>query len=179
MTVISVFGSATPQPGSSDYQLAFEVGQHLARAGYTVQTGGYSGIMAAASQGANEANGHVIGITSSQIELFRPGGPNDWVLEEIKYPTLRERLFHVVEQCDAAVVLPGGIGTLAELALIWNFVQTGEIRARPIVTIGHIWKQTLSAFISPDYIHPDHSHLVHIANTPSEAVSYIQQMLKD
>ena len=70
--VISVFGSSAPQPGSADYEAARDLGRRLAEAGFTVQTGGYMGTMEGVSRGANEAGGHVIGVTCDQIEEFRP-----------------------------------------------------------------------------------------------------------
>ena len=49
--VISVFGSSAPQPGSADYELARDLGRRLAEAGFTVQTGGYMGVMEGLSRG--------------------------------------------------------------------------------------------------------------------------------
>ncbi|MBN1995286.1 MAG: LOG family protein [Anaerolineae bacterium] len=171
--VISVFGSSSPQPGSADYEAARTVGRLLARAGFAVQTGAYSGVMAAASQGASEAGGHVIGVTSAQIEQFRPIPPNQWVREEIKCQTLRERQSHLVSCCDGAVVLPGGIGTLAEMAMMWSLVQVGEISPRPIVLVGGLWQRTLAAFIDEAYVRPSHQEMLTIARTPDEAVKKI------
>ena len=145
--VISVFGSSAPKPGSADYQSAKTVGRLLAEAGFTVQTGGYIGVMSAASQGANEAGGHVIGVTSAQIEQYRPTPPNQWVIEEVKCKGLRDRLLYLVDNCDGAIVMPGGIGTLSELSLIWSFVQVGEISPLPIVAVGGINKDNVSDVI--------------------------------
>ena len=168
--VISVFGSSAPRPGSADYEAARTVGRLLAQAGFAVQTGSYSGIMAGASQGACEAGGHVIGVTCAQIEQYRPVPSNQWVKEQIKHQTLRERLLYLVDQCDGAIIMPGGIGTLSELALIWSFVQTGEIAPRPIITVGGLWQRTLAAFIDEDYVQPDHQALITVARTADEAV---------
>ncbi|MDM8528494.1 LOG family protein [Anaerolineales bacterium HSG24] len=173
MPIISVFGSSAPQLGSAAYEMARKTGQLLAEAGFAVQTGGYSGVMAAASQGANEAGGHVIGITSAKIELFRPIPPNQWVIEEIKYQTLQDRLLHLVNQCDGCVVLPGGIGTLSELSLIWSLVQVKEIEPRPIVTVGEMWQRTLAAFMTAEYVRPDYQSLINIVDTPYEAIKII------
>jgi uncharacterized protein (TIGR00730 family) len=169
-TVISVFGSSSPRPGSADYEAARTVGCLLAQAGFVVQTGGYSGIMAAASQGANEAGGHVIGVTSAQVEQWRPIPANQWVIEEIKCQTLRERLLYLVDNCHGAVVMPGGIGTLSEMALIWSFVQVGELSPRPIIVVGGLWQRTLAAFIDEEYVSPIHQELVTIVRTADEAV---------
>ncbi|MFQ5342158.1 MAG: hypothetical protein ACE5F6_11500, partial [Anaerolineae bacterium] len=62
--VVAVFGGGAPPPGSPAYAEAERLGRLLARAGYSVLNGGYSGTMEAVSRGANEAGGHVIAVTS-------------------------------------------------------------------------------------------------------------------
>ncbi len=173
--IISVFGSASPKPGSADYESARHLGQMLAQSGFTVQTGGYSGIMAGTSQGAHEAGGHVIGVTSVQIEQFRPMPANQWVKQEIRCQTLRERLLYLVDHCQAAIIMPGGVGTLSELALIWSFVQVGEITPRPIIAVGGLWQRTLAAFIDPAYVRPDIQMLVTTVRTVEEAIKQLQR----
>lgn len=176
--VVSVFGSSAPRPNSADYEAARMVGRLLAQGGCIVQTGGYSGVMAAASQGAVEAGGHTIGITSAQIETFRAAPPNEWVKKEVKHKTLRDRLLYLVDHCDGVIVMPGGIGTLSELALIWSFVQTGECHPLPIVTVGGLWQRTLAAFMDDAYIKPAHRELVTLTRTPSEAVAALLDSLE-
>lgn len=177
MAIISVFGSAHPQPGSADYELARQMGQLLAEAGHTVQTGGYGGVMAGASQGAAEGGGAVIGVTCTQIEIFRPLTANEWVTEEIKFETLRERLAYLVENNDGIAVMSGGVGTLSELALSWSLVQVGEIPPRPIVAVGGLWARTLNAFLSPEYVPEPYAGLVKLAKTPRDALSTLTQLI--
>ena len=69
--VIAVYGSSTVRDGDPAWLRARELGRELARAGATVMTGGYGGIMEACSHGAHEAGGHVIGVT---VELFETRG---------------------------------------------------------------------------------------------------------
>jgi len=176
--IISVFGSGSPRSGSADYEAARAVGRLLAQAGFTVQTGGYDGVMAAASQGANEAGGHVIGVTCAQIERFRAAPINPWVKEEIKRETLRERLLYLMDHNQGVVVMPGGIGTLSELAMIWSFVQTGEVSPRPIIAVGGQWQRTLAAFIDENYVRPEHQKLITTARTTQEAVTKLVNQLK-
>jgi len=176
--VISVFGSSAPRPGSQPYVEAYAAGRLLAESGFAVATGGYSGTMTAVSQGAAEAGGHVIGVTSEQIERFRPLGPNQWVKEEIRYVTLRDRLLHLVTQNDGMIVLPGGIGTLSEMSLAWSFLQTGEMSKRPFVMLGDIWQNTINAFNDPQYIRAQHLALLHFADTPETAVSFIKNHIE-
>lgn len=173
--VITVFGSAAPGPGSDAYESARSVGRLLAEAGYAVATGGYCGTMTAVSQGASEGGGHVIGITSEQIERFRPLRPNEWVEEEIRYPTLRERLLHLVRHNDGMISLPGGIGTLTEVALAWNFLVVGEIEPVPLILLGSVWNNTIHTFNDPQYINKQHLAFLTFLETAEAAVSHLRK----
>ena len=176
--VISVFGSSAPQPDSPAYEEARAVGRLLAEANCAVATGGYSGTMSAVSQGAAEAGGHVIGVTSDQIEQFRPLGPNGWVMEEIRYATLQDRLLHLVQQNAGMIVLPGGIGTLSEMALAWSFMQVGEIGTRPLVLLGSTWRETIMTFNEMGVIRKDHLALLHFAESAAAAVSFVVEQVE-
>lgn len=173
--VISVFGSARPRPGDEAYVQAYMVGQLLAKTGFTVATGGYSGTMAAVSQGAAEAGGHVIGVTSGVIERFRPMKANQWVTEEVWYENLRDRLLHLVTHNHGMVALPGGIGTLSELTLAWSFMQVQEIEPRPLVLFGPVWRNMLDTFLSPQYVTDSHVQLLSFADTPAGVISALQK----
>lgn len=173
--VISVFGSSKPEPGSPAYEQARSVGRLLAEAGFAVATGGYTGTMAAVSDGAAGAGGHVIGVGSAQIERFRPGALNEWVVEAIQYETLRDRLYHLVVENDGMIALPGGVGTLSEMALAWSFLQVGEVKPRPLVLLGDLWQETMEAFIRSEYVPQAHATLLRYADTPEEAVAYIRE----
>jgi uncharacterized protein (TIGR00725 family) len=142
---VTIFGGAQPKPGEPAYQDAYRLGQMLGQAGHVVLTGGYVGTMEAASWGASEAGGHVIGITCEDIERQRSVKANQYVMEEIRFPTLNERLMGLVFNCDAAIALPGGLGTLAEIAMFWNHVAIKAIPARPFVVVGEGWKATVDA----------------------------------
>ena len=142
---ITIFGGSQARPGDQSYQEAYLLGALLGNAGHTILTGGYIGVMEAASRGAAESGGHVIGVTCDEIEKWRPVGPNPWVKEERRYPTLRQRLFALIDSCDAAIAMPGGIGTLAEIAEMWSQVQSQAITPRPLILVGSGWKQTFIA----------------------------------
>lgn len=148
MMRVTVFGGSQPKPGDLAYTRALYLGQLIGGAGYTVLTGGYIGTMEAISRGAAEAGGHVVGVTCDEIEAWRPVSPNPWIQEEIRYSTIRQRLFGLIEDCDAAVALPGGIGTLAEVAEMWSHLQTGAISARPLILVGNEWQITMDRFFT-------------------------------
>jgi uncharacterized protein (TIGR00730 family) len=145
---ITVFGGSSPKPGEEAYEQAYQLGRLIGEAGYTVLTGGYIGTMEAVSRGANENGGHVIGVTCSQIEAWRPVSPNRWIQEEMRYHTLKDRMYALIDNCDAALVLPGGIGTLAELSVMWSQLQTGAITPRPLIYIGEGWQAVFEMLIA-------------------------------
>jgi len=145
---VTIFGGTAPRPGEASYQEAWRLGNLLARAGHTVLTGGYMGTMEAASHGASEAGGHVIGVTCDEIERWRGSRANPWVQEEWKTATLFERLALLMDHADAAIALPGGPGTLAEITLLWNRMIIAAAPVRPLILVGNGWKTTFEALWS-------------------------------
>jgi uncharacterized protein (TIGR00730 family) len=143
---VSVFGGSSPKPGEPAYQEAQRLGALLGTAGYTVLTGGYIGTMEAVSRGTAEAGGNVIGVTCEEIEAWRPGGANAWVTEERRFSTLRERLFTLIDTCQAAIALPGGAGTLTEISLMWNQMITRSLPPRPLILVGPGWEAVFKEF---------------------------------
>lgn len=143
---ISVFGGSQPRDGEAAYAEAMELGRLLAERGHTVLTGGYIGTMEAVSRGAHEAGGHVIGVTCAEIERWRAIGANQWVKEELRKETLMERIHALIHESDAALALPGGIGTLAEISLMWNLMVVESLHRRPLILIGSGWQSTIDQF---------------------------------
>jgi uncharacterized protein (TIGR00730 family) len=143
---VSVFGGSQPKEGDAAYAEAQELGRLLAQRGHIVLTGGYIGTMEAVSRGACEAGGHVIGVTCEDIETWRAVKPNNWVMEEIRKKTLIERLHALIHESDAAFALPGGAGTLTEIALMWNLMIVESLHRRPLVLIGDGWQSVFDQF---------------------------------
>ena len=137
---ISVFGGSQPKEGTAAYLDGMELGRLLAERGHTVLTGGYIGVMESVSRGAKEAGGHVIGVTCEDLETWRPIKANSWVMEEIRKKTLVERLHTLIHESDAALALPGGPGTLAEISLMWNLMIVESLHRRPLILIGDGWQ---------------------------------------
>ena len=176
---ITVFGGSQPKPGESAYEQALHLGSLIGEAGYTVLTGGYIGTMEAVSRGASEAGAHVIGVTCDEIEAWRPVKPNPWVAEEIRFPTLRQRLYALIESCDAALALPGGVGTMTEISLMWNLLLTAAIPPRPLITIGSGWRAVVSQLYAHNgnYIPPLQRQWLHQAPNVATAFRQLQELL--
>jgi uncharacterized protein (TIGR00730 family) len=178
--IVTVFGASQTQPGDSLYQDALLLGNLLAEAGFSIATGGYIGTMEAVSRGASEAGGHVIGITCEEIENWRKVGANPWVVEERKQLTLIQRLDVLISTCDAAMALPGGVGTLAEILVMWNRLIVKSISPRPLVLIGQGWKETMSIFLNEqgNYISEVDKNWLHFADSIPQAVSLLKTLLE-
>ena len=172
---ISVFGGSQPKEYSMAYAEAQELGKLLAQRGHIVLTGGYMGTMEAASRGAAEAGGHVIGVTCEDIERWRAVGPNKWIKEEWRKKTLMERLQALVEGCDAALALPGGPGTLTEISLTWNLMIIGSLHRRPLILIGSGWQNVLDQFYQSfdGYVSATQRELVQFAPDIKTAVELL------
>jgi uncharacterized protein (TIGR00725 family) len=159
--IITVFGSHNPKPGNEQYRVAEELGNELSAAGYTVATGGYAGTMEAVLKGA----GGGIGYTA---EIFT-AAPNRFVTEERKSATLLQRIDRILTESDGFVCLPGGTGTLLELAAAWEIVNKKMAGKRPIVCLGEFWKPVVMTLAGEPTIDNIHS----LQNQKSTATSYV------
>lgn len=136
--IVSVFGTGRAKEGEPAYILAKQIGRALAEAGFVIANGGYRGTMQAAARGAARAGGTVIGVTCT---AFKNSVANEYITREISTASLAERLQTLVELGQGYVVLPGGTGTLLELAMVWELKNKGFLdRAKPIVLAGGFWR---------------------------------------
>ncbi len=140
--VISVFGSSQALPGSRLYASSRKMGQLLGAAGFDLMTGGYEGVMQAASEGAHEAGAHVIGVTMARFE----SQVNDHVMEETRTADFYERFAWLVDRADGYIAMHGGIGTLAEVTFTWQEILLGMVPARPLILVGDRWQKLFVSF---------------------------------
>lgn len=117
--LVSVFGSSRVQPGDPLYDEALSWGHAIGEAGFGVATGGYGGAMEAVSRGVRERDQLVVGVTAPALFPERVHC-NRYVDVEIPAPTLTSRIERLLDMGWAWIVLPGGVGTLAELVLAWT-----------------------------------------------------------
>lgn len=166
---IAVFGSSDTAPGTHDWQEAEALGWSLATAGHAVATGGYAGTMEAASKGAHQAGGHVVGVTADLLFPHR-GGPNRYVIEVRDHQTIASRIGDLVDSSDAAIVLPGSIGTAAELLVAWNRAAIDsfrEVPKWPLIAVGQPWNTVIPGLLA-DLSAPDVVTLVPNANAAAD-----------
>ncbi len=172
---VTVFGGSQAEEGSRDYVQAYDLGKLLARRGHTVLTGGYMGTMEAVSRGAHEMGGDVIGVTCAEIEHWRAIGANQWVKVELRKETLIERLQALIEGCDAAISLPGGPGTMAEILLMWNLIIIGSQEQKRLIVTGEGWRNVFNQLFldMARYIPPMQRELLSFAPDVNAAVGML------
>jgi uncharacterized protein (TIGR00730 family) len=130
---VSCFGSARVAPDDARYAQARATGRGLAKAGFTVITGGGPGLMEAANRGAKEAGGLSVGLN---IELPFEQAPNPYQDIELMFHYFFTRKLMFVRYASAFVVFPGGFGTLDELFEALVLIQTHKVRNFPVVLMG-------------------------------------------
>ncbi len=140
--IVTIFGGSKCAENSPEYIEAKDLGSRLAEAGFTICTGGYLGIMEAASRGAREKGGRVYGIVMNQFK----SEPNRYLTDKVATNHFYERLQNLITRSVGFVALRGGMGTVTEISLVWNKLQTGVLGRRPLVLVGDCWKPVIEAW---------------------------------
>jgi hypothetical protein len=142
---VTVFGSARFTEIHPYYRMARLVGAELAKAGFTVMTGGGPGIMEAANRGAKDVGGRSIGCN---IVLPQEQKHNPYLDQWITFRYFFVRKVMLVKYSYAFVALPGGFGTLDEVFETATLIQTAKIREFPLVLMGKEFWRPLLDFMS-------------------------------
>ena len=169
--IVTIFGGSKCTEGDVEYSQARRVGQLLAEAGYTICTGGYLGVMEAASRGAHEKGGRVLGIIMNQFKAE----PNRYLTDKVATPHFYERLQQLITRSVGFVAIRGGMGTVTELSLVWNKIQTRVIGPRPLVLLGDCWPAVVESWQRSLAVSDDDVRVLDFASTPEEAVALIKQ----
>lgn len=168
--IITIFGGSRCTENSPEYVEAKKLGGRLAESGFTICTGGYLGVMEAASRGAREKGGRVFGIVMNQFK----SEPNRYLTDKVATSHFYERLQNLIERSSGFIALRGGIGTVAEISLVWNKLQTGVIERRPLVLLGECWKPIIEAWQKHLVVSDRDISLLKFADTVEQAVEIIE-----
>lgn len=170
MPTITIYGSSQAGPDDAAYQAAECIARGLALKGYAVMSGGYLGVMEAVSKGARAGGGHVVGVTTNQIGDQFKLKPNAYLDEIVNFPDLRDRLLYMVENADGYLAMPGGIGTLHEIAETWELMRIGGIPRRPFVCYGSFWTDVIGRLQDSAYLGDGYHGMIAFAQSPAEAL---------
>jgi uncharacterized protein (TIGR00730 family) len=172
--IVTIFGGAKCAEGSAEYAQAQRAGELLAEGGFTICTGGYLGVMEAASRGARERGGRVLGIVMNQFK----GEPNRYLTDKVASAHFYERLQHLITRSVGFIAIRGGMGTVTELSLVWNKIQTRVIEPRPLVLLGDCWRPVVECWREHLAVSEADVALLDFAATPEEAVAIITEKSK-
>jgi uncharacterized protein (TIGR00730 family) len=163
--IVTIFGGSKCTSDTQEYIGAQELGGQLAKAGFTICTGGYLGVMEAASRGAREMGGRVFGIVMNQ---FR-SEPNRYLTDKVATDHFYDRLQNLITRSVGFVAFRGGMGTVTEIALVWNKMQTGVLEPRPLVLVGDCWRKIMECWQRHLAVSRSDLSYLDIVDTASEA----------
>ena len=174
---VAIFGSARTPADNPYYAAAQETAALLAKAGYSVITGGGPGIMEAANRGAFEASGASIGCN---IELPFEQAPNPYQKRALKFKYFFVRKTMFVKYSNAFVIFPGGFGTLDELFEALTLIQTRKIKNFPVILFGsEFWAGMLdwleNTILKNKYIAANDRNLLYLTDSPAEIVEIVHR----
>ncbi len=130
---VSVFGSARFAPDHKYCLQIEDISRKLSDAGFAVVSGGGPGIMEASNKGAYAGKSASVGL-NIQLPFEQSGNPYQDIGITFKYFFARKVMF--AKYASAYVVMPGGFGTLDEMAEILTLIQTGKSRKIPVILVG-------------------------------------------
>jgi len=146
---VSIFGSARLKSDSPYYRASREVAKSLSQAGISVISGGGSGIMGAANEGAIHQGAHSVGL-NIELPHEQIPNPNQDIHLSFRYFFVRKLMF--VKYSIGYVVFPGGFGTLDEFFEALTLIQTQKIRHFPVILYGSAFWQGLIDWLKQDVV---------------------------
>jgi hypothetical protein len=176
---VTIFGSARAKPGTVAYDETKRTARALAEMGCDIVTGGGPGLMQAANEGVESAQGaKSLGI---RVDLPFEQEVNPFVELAFEHRTFFTRLHHFVLASDAFIVAPGGIGTVLETVMIWQLLQVRHLEKTPLILVGKLWpglvdwvRDSMLTFETP-LINPEDVDIPVCVANADEAIAIIRK----
>jgi uncharacterized protein (TIGR00730 family) len=178
---VAIFGSARAEPGTFVYEEVKRAAAAFAAMGCDIVTGGGPGLMQAANEGATSAGGR-LGSMGIRVELPFEQDVNPFVEQAFEHKTFFTRLHHFVIASDAFVVVPGGIGTVLEMLMIWQLLQVRHVDNVPLILVGKMWRGLVdwasTSMLDPrlHLANPDDLKIPQCLDTADEAIAVVRAL---
>jgi uncharacterized protein (TIGR00730 family) len=178
---VAIFGSARAEPGTFVYEEVKRASAAFAAMGCDIVTGGGPGLMQAANEGATSAGGR-LGSMGIRVELPFEQDVNPFVEQAFEHKTFFTRLHHFVIASDAFVVVPGGIGTVLEMLMIWQLLQVRHVDNVPLILVGKMWKGLVdwasTSMLDPRLrlANPEDLTIPRCIETADEAIAVVREL---
>ena len=173
---VAVYCASSAEIGAKYFDTAHRLGEIAAEKGLTIVNGaGSTGLMAAVADATLAHGGKVIGVIPKF--MVDNGWQHTGLSELIETDDMHSRQKKMADMTEAAIVLPGGIGTLAEMSEIICWTQLAIYR-KPIVILNTdgYWNDLLRYFEKAhreNFMRRDNAIVWDVADTPEEAVDII------
>lgn len=175
---VTIFGYADTKETDSLFVNARKTARELAQAGYTIVNGGGPGVMRAATLGAKEGQGKVIGVTfyPKDATNFEGRDPNNPIDEEIITNNYVERTIKLMELGDCYIIFQGGTGTLSEFAMAWGLARLYFGHHKPLVLFGRFWQTIMECLSQTMLLRPEEHQVYQVITTPEQAVQAVRNI---
>ena len=173
---ICVYCASSSQIDRKYFDAAYELGQGMAGRGITLVNGaGSQGLMRASADGCLDHGGQTLGIIPSF--MIEEGWCHPSMTRLVETPDMHTRQQKMAEMSDAAIFLPGGCGTLAEMSELITWKQLG-LYLKPIVilnTDGYYDSllQFMQQAADEHFMRQQHTAIWRVASTPTEALDMV------
>jgi len=127
---VTIYGSARIREGDKLYADTREVAHRLGGLGFSIITGGGSGVMEAANRGACDAGVTSVGLN---IEIPEEQITNIYCSKSVTFHHFFVRKVMLAKYASAFIIMPGGLGTLDEVTELLTLMQTHKIKPFPVV----------------------------------------------
>lgn len=175
------WGSARTDPNNKYYKEAEELAAKLAKADFSIISGGGPGIMEASNVGAFKVGGRSVGLN---IKLPFEQKLNPYTNESLNFDFFFSRKVMMTFASEAYVYFPGGFGTLDEFFEIVTLIQTKKIEPIPVVLYGkEYWAPFIKVFQEDllekhQTISPEDMDIFHLVDSVDEAYKYLCKEVK-
>jgi uncharacterized protein (TIGR00730 family) len=178
---VSIFGSARIKPGHKWYELTVQLARQLSDAGFGVISGGGPGIMEAANKGAFDGKSPSIGLN---IQLPHEQTGNAYQNISVTFRHFFARKVAFAKYASAFVAVPGGFGTIDELAEVLTLIQTKMGRKIPVILVDSVfWKGLIDwmkdQLLANKLISAEDLDLIQIIDNPEDIVKAIFDFYQD
>ena len=178
---VAIFGYADAPENGELFKTVREVTKKLAETGYVVVDGGGPGVMRAATIGAKDGGGKVIGVTlySEDIPNFEGRDPKNLFDQEIRTTNYVERTLALMRTGQVYIVFNGGSGTLSELGMAWGLAKLYFGHHKPLILYGKFWEKIVQALKENMLLRPQELKVYKIVDSPEEVLDAIQAFEKE
>lgn len=180
MAAICVFCASSTRIDPAYQALAAEVGTELARRGHSLVSGGGNlSCMGAVARAARVGGARTVGVIPAALLELEVGDQDADELLVVDDMRVRKGLMD--SRSDAFLTLPGGLGTLEELAEVWTSKFLG-MHDKPVVALDHdgLWaplRAQVDLMVSRGFVRREAAAALRWASSVTDAFDLIESEL--